>query len=199
MVASGRLARPSLVRLRVSPRLAATVLAIVSALLPAACSCPQTTVLVDDFEDCSGACGWALSGSGSATVVSTILPGEHGLRIDGGVTATKTIPSATIDTTYSLQMVADCPNGLAATLAISVPGAPDATVTVMLALDSSLTSNGDPPDYSGASYVPLVGSVVLPTGVMSAIVHQVTLAAVAGAECTVDLIELTSVTPCNDD
>lgn len=164
-----------------------------------ACSCPQTTVAIDDFEGCTGTCGWAISGPGTAAVVSTILPGEHGLRIDGGVTASKSIPSATIDTTYSLQLVADCPNGLAANLAISVPGAPDATVAVMLALDSSLTSNGDPPDYTGASFVPLVGSVDLPTGVMSAIVHQLTLEAVVGAPCTVDLIELTSVTPCNAD
>ncbi len=182
-----------------SPRLAATATAIVSALLLAACSCPQTTVLVDGFEGCSGACGWAVSGAGTATVVSTILPGEHGLRIDGGVTASKSIPSATIDTTYSLQLVAACPDGLAASLTVTVPGSPDATVAVMLAEDSSLTSNGDPPDYTGASYVPLVGSVDLPTGVMSAVVTQVTLQPVAGAECTVDLIELTSVTPCNDD
>jgi hypothetical protein len=196
------LARFAPVRSRVSPPRAATAptlaaLSLVAALSAGACSCPQTTVSVDDFEGCSGTCGWAISGSGTAVVVSTILPGEHGLRMDGGITATKSIAAATIDTTYSLQLVADCPDGLAANLAISVPGAPDATIAVMLALDSSLTSNGDPPDYSGASFVPLVGSVDLPTGVMSAVVHQLTLQPVAGASCTVDLIELTSVTTCN--
>jgi hypothetical protein len=204
------LACPFPVPVRVSPRRTATAAGRVSAAVLAtlvtlvtlagalsACSCPQTTVLVDDFENCSGACGWAVSGAGTATVVSTILPGEHGLRIDGGVTASKSIPSATIDTTYSLQLVAACPDGLAASLTVTVPGSPDATVAVMLAEDSSLTSNGDPPDYTGASFVPLVGSIDLPTGVMSGIVTQVVLQPVAGAPCTVDLIELTAVTPCN--
>jgi hypothetical protein len=167
--------------------------------LVAACSCPQTTVLVDDFEGCTGACGWTVSQANGAGVVTTILPGEHGLDIAGGVTVTKTIPPATIDTTYSLQLVADCVDGLTAILSASVPGAPDITVDVMLALDDSLDSNGNTPDFSGANYVPLVGSIDLPTGLMSAVVHQVTLLPATGATCTVDLVQLTSVTPCNAD
>ena len=172
---------------------------LLAAGLLAACSCPQTTVLVDDFEGCSGSCGWAASGTGSVAVVSTILPGEHGLRVDGGVTVSKTIPPATIDTTYSLQLVADCVDGLTANLAASVPGSADITIAVMLALDDSLDTNGNTPDYSGASYVPLVGSIDLPSGLMSAIVHQVTLTPAPGATCTVDLVQLSSVTPCNAD
>jgi hypothetical protein len=152
-------------------------------------------VLVDDFEGCKGTCGWAVSG-GSATLVSTILPGEHALQIDGGATAVKSIPAVTIDVSYSLQLVADCPNGLAATLAATVPGTGDVSLPVMLSIDETLTSSGDPPDYSGATYVPRSGFITLPSGVMSAVVHQVTLQPAAGGPCTVDVIRITSTTPC---
>jgi hypothetical protein len=162
-----------------------------------ACSCPQNKVLIDDFESCTGTCGWAVSG-GTASVVSTILPGEHGLRMDGGATAVKTIPFVSIDTSYSLQLVGDCPAGLTASLAGTVAGAPDVTLMVTLAIDTSLDSSGNPPDYSGASYVPLVGTITFPMGVMTAGIHQITLQPAAGTSCTVDVVRLTSVTPCNN-
>ncbi len=166
------------------------------ALLGAACSCPETQVVVDDFEGCTGTCGWALSTPGTAQIVSTILPGEHGLQIEGGVTATKAIPPATIDTTYSLQLVADCPDGIAATLAATVPGAASVTIDVSLAIDDSLTSSGNAPDYTGVSYVPLVGNVNLPTGIMSVIVHQVALQTSPGASCTINIVRLTATPAC---
>jgi hypothetical protein len=159
------------------------------------CSCPQKNILIDDFESCSGTCGWTISG-GTAKVVSTILPGEHGLQMDGGATATKSISPATIDNTFSLELVGDCPSGLAATLTVSVPGTGDTTVMVMLAIDNSLDNNGNPPDYSGASYVPLVGAITLPSGVMSGSVHQVALQPSGGSPCTVDLVRLGAAVPC---
>ena len=154
-------------------------------------------MVIDDFEGCSGTCGWAVTG-GSASVVSTILPGEHGLQIDGGAVAVKSVPIFSIDTTYSLQMVADCPAGLAAALTATQPGAGDVLIPVMLSLDTTLDSSGNTPNYQGASYVPLVGPINLPTGIMSVAVHQITLQPSIGAECTVDVIRITSTTPCND-
>src|SRR5260221_2868394 len=105
-------------------------------LLLAACSCHKNEVLVDDFENCTGTCGWSVSGTGTAKVVSTLLPGEHGLALDGGITAAKTIPVTPIDPSYSLLLVADCPDGMTATLAATVAGMPDLALPVMLALDT---------------------------------------------------------------
>jgi hypothetical protein len=181
-------------RSRPARALAAT--AVASALLGAACSCPETQVIVGDFEGCTGTCGWVLSAPGAAQVVSTILPGEHGLQIAGGATASKSISPATIDTTYSLALVADCPDGIAATLAATIPGAADVTLAVALTIDDTLTSSGNAPDYTGVSYAPLVGDINLPTGVMSVIVHQVALQTSAGATCTIDLVRLTSTPAC---
>jgi hypothetical protein len=169
--------------------------AIVAALGTAACSCPQSNILIDDFEGCSGTCGWTVSG-GSASIVSTILPGEHGLRMDGGVTATKSTSPTTIDATYSLELVGNCPDGLSATISATVPNKPAISVMVMLAIDNSLDSSGNPPNYSGASYVPLVGAIDLPSGIQSASVHQVTLLPAAGGSCTVDLVRLAAAQPC---
>jgi hypothetical protein len=154
-------------------------------------------VVVADFEGCSGTCGWVVTG-GTAKVVTTILPGEHGLSIDGGATAVVSFPFVTLDTTYSLQMVADCPAGLAATLTATEPGAGDVSIAVMLSLDTTLDSSGNAPDYSGATYVPLIGTIDLPTSVMSVAAHQLILQTSAGASCTVDVIRLTSTTPCGD-
>jgi hypothetical protein len=170
---------------------------VLAALLCGGCSCPQNNVLVDDFEGCKGTCGWTVSG-GSAMVVSTILPGEHGLEIDGGATAAKSISPVSIDTSYSLRMIADCPDGLAATVAATAPNASDLSISVMLSIDTTLTSSGDPPDYSGATYVPITGFIDLPSGVMSASVHQVTLQPASSAPCTVDVIRLDSATPCSN-
>jgi hypothetical protein len=162
----------------------------------AGCSCPSANVVLADFEGCSGACGWTVTG-GSATVVSTILPGEHGLQIDGGATAVTSVPIFSIDATYSLQMVADCPAGLAATLTATEPGAGDVTIPVMLSLDTTLDSSGNTPNYQGAAYVPLLGTIDLPSGLMSVAIHQITLQTSAGATCTVDVLRVTSATPCN--
>jgi hypothetical protein len=163
----------------------------------AGCSCPSASVVLDDFEGCAGTCGWTVSG-GSATVVSTILPGEHALQIGGGATAAQSVPIFSIDTTYSLQMVADCPAGLAATLTATEPGAGDVAIPVMLSLDTTLDSSGNTPDYTGATYVPLIGTIDLPSGLMSVAIHQITLQPSAGATCTVDVIRVTSATPCSD-
>jgi hypothetical protein len=171
--------------------------AALAALLCGACSCPQHDVLVDDFESCTGTCGWSISG-GSAKVVSTLLPGEHGLEIDGGATATKSITPAAIDTSYSLRMVADCPDGLSATVTATVPSTGDVSISVVLSIDTTLTSSGDPPDYSGATYVPLTGFINLPSGTMSASAHQVSLQPASSAPCTVDVIKLLSATPCTN-
>jgi hypothetical protein len=168
-----------------------------AALGAAACSCPQTTYLVDDFEGCSGTCGWTIAGAGTATIVATILPGEHGLQLSGGVTASKTISPATIDTTFSFELVGACPNGLSAVLTATIPNSPPVSLAVSLSIDDSLTTSGDPPNYSGVTYVPLVGDINLPSGVSSAVVTQVTLEPAAGSPCTVDLIRLTTATPCN--
>jgi hypothetical protein len=154
-------------------------------------------VVVDDFEGCTGTCGWSLVGSGSASVVSTILPAEHGLRLDGVTSASKSIGDVTLDNTYSLQLVADCPSGLTANLTASTPGGSAFVVIVPLVIDNTLDSSGDVPDYGGASYVPLLGTISLPNGVLSAIVHQVTLLPTAGAPCTVDVVRLTSTPPCS--
>jgi hypothetical protein len=153
-------------------------------------------VLVDDFEGCTGTCGWTVSGPGAARVVSTILPGEHGLAMDGGITATKTIPVATIDPSHSLLLVAYCPAGMTGSLAVTGPSGQALTLQVMFTLNDSLTQSGDTPDYSGADYVPLSGTITFPSGVMTAAVHQVILQPAAGGTCTVDLIRLSANTPC---
>jgi hypothetical protein len=169
---------------------------IAASFLLAACSCPKHEVLVDDFEGCTGTCGWTVSGPGTASVVSTILPGEHGLAMDGAVTATKTIPAASIDPTYSLLLVAFCPPGMTGSVAATGPSGQDLTLQVMFALDDSLTQSGDTPDYSGADYVPLSGTITFPNGVMTATVHQVTLQPLAGGRCTADRVRLSATTPC---
>jgi hypothetical protein len=173
-----------------------TAFVIAASAFIAGCSCPSSNVLIDDFEGCSGTCGWTIAG-GTASVVSTILRGEHGLQITGGATATKTISPATIDSTYSFSLVGNCPDGIGASLLASVPGAADITVKVMLALDDSLDSDGDPPDYTGATYVPLVGDIDLPSGVTSATVRQVTIEPASGGTCTVDLVRLVEAEPCD--
>jgi hypothetical protein len=161
----------------------------------AACSCPGTKALVDDFEGCTGTCGWTVKG-GSAAVVSTILPGEHGLRIDDGATAAKSVGPFLVDTTYSLQLVADCPNGLSATVSAGTPAEPSLSIDVMLVIDNTLDSSGNAPDYTGLAYVPLAGDITLPNGVMSASVKGVTLTPAKGGPCTVDLVRITSTPPC---
>lgn len=163
----------------------------------ASCSCPNTSILISDFEGCSGTCGWTIV-SGTASIVSTILPGEHGLQLTGGASATKAISPAPIDSTYSLSLIGNCPDGIAGTLVASVPGQADITIDVMLAIDDSLDSNGDPPDYTGATYVPLVGDIDLPSGLTAATVQQVTLTPATGGDCTVDIVTLTESEPCND-
>jgi hypothetical protein len=164
--------------------------------LGAGCSCPSSNVLIDDFEGCGGSCGWTITG-GTASVVSTILPGEHGLQIAGGATAAKTISPATIDSTYSFSVVGNCPDGIGASLVATVPDAADITISVMLAIDDSLDSDGDPPNYTGATYVPLVGDIDLPSGITSATIRQVALEPAAGGTCTVDLVRLVEAEPCD--
>ena len=132
-------------------------------------------------------------------MVSTILPGEHGLRIDGGAIAAQDVPIFSIDGTYSLQMVADCPAGLAANLTATEPGAGDVSIPVMLTLDTTIDASGNTPNYQGSSYVPLLGTIDLPSGVMSVAIHAITLQTSAGATCTVDVLRVTSATPCNSD
>ncbi len=176
--------------------------AVASALLVTlggACSCPPMQVLVDDFEGCTGTCGWTLVPAGAAQVVSTILPGEHGLQITGGATASAEIAPATIDTTYSLALVAACPEGISAVLTATVPGAGEVAIDVPLALDDSLTSSGNAPDYTGVTFVPLVGDINLPANVMSVVVHGVAFQTIAGAPCTIDVVRLTSTPACATD
>jgi hypothetical protein len=175
--------------------LAATLFS--TGLAGASCSCPSSNILIDDFEGCGASCGWTIAGTGGASIVSTILPGEHGLRIAGGSTAAKTISPALIDSTYSVSLVGDCPDGIGVSLVASVTGAADITVAVMLAIDDSLDTNGNPPSYTGATYVPLVGGISLPSGVTSATVRQVTLEPATGGTCTVDLVRLTEAEPCS--
>jgi hypothetical protein len=179
----------------VRPPVSIGILAL-AALGVAACSCPQSNVVLDDFEGCSGTCGWTVVGAGSVAIVSTILPGEHGMEMTGGMTASKAVNPTSIDDTYSLAMIADCPDGIGATLTANVPNAADITLSLALAIDNSLTSSGDPPDYTGVTYVPLVGAISLPTGVAAASVTRVTLQPSAGGTCTVDRIELQAATPC---
>jgi hypothetical protein len=177
-------------------RLTSLALVAIVATIAAACSCPGTTVLVDDFEGCTGTCGWTVNG-GTASVVSTILPGEHGLELSGGAKASKSIMPVTIDGTYSFQLVASCPAGLGATLSASTPSDPAIKLTVMLSINDTLDSSGNSPSYCGVTYVPLTGYITLPSGVMSAVVNGVTLLPTKGEPCTVDLIEITSIPPCS--
>ncbi len=179
---------------RLSHALAGLAIALLAP-LAGACSCPGTKILVDDFEGCSGTCGWSVT-DGTARVVSTLVPGEHGLQIAGGATIRKSITPATIDNTFSLQLVAECPNGLAATVTASTPSDPSIKLAVKLAIDDTLDSSGNAPVYTGVTYVPLVGDITLPNGVMTATVNGVTLHPTTGGSCTVDLIEITSTPPC---
>jgi hypothetical protein len=135
---------------------------------------------------------------GAATIVSTILPGEHGMQLPGGSTATKSISPALIDGSYSLSLIGDCPAGLAASVLANIPSTGDTKIAVTLSIDDSLDESGNAPDYTGATYVPLVGAITLPSDAMQASVSQVTLSPSTGATCTVDLVELTEASPCDD-
>ena len=54
-----------------------------------ACTCPEPyAVWSADFEYCGGTCAWSVAGEGSVSLVATVHPGEHGLRLDARVTAT---------------------------------------------------------------------------------------------------------------
>jgi hypothetical protein len=68
---------------------------------------------------------------------------------------------------------------------------------VTLSIDNSLDTNGNPPDYSGASYVPLTGTITFPSGVASASVHQIALQPASGSACIEDLVRLGAAQPCN--
>jgi hypothetical protein len=174
------------------------LVAMGAATAAAACSCPETNILVDDFEGCGATCGWTVSSSmGTAEIVSTILPGEHGLELPGGSTATKSISPANVTSDDSLSLVGDCPNGISATIEYNASGGPASALSVMLAIDDSLDTNGNPPDYTGATYVPLVGAISLPNGLTAATVHEVSLSPAAGGTCTVDLVQFTEAEPCD--
>src|SRR5262249_10960589 len=76
------------------PSRCAAAMVVAAALLP---GCPCTspdTLFADEFEGCSGTCDWTVTGTGSVEVASTILAGEHGLRLTGDVTASKAIRGA---------------------------------------------------------------------------------------------------------
>ncbi len=163
----------------------------------AGCACSATPAFVADFEGCSGTCGWTITGKGKAEVVSTILPSEHGLSLDGGVTATFTLsPPVGIDATYELSLVADCPAGVGVSLSIVTPGSPEQSVTVPLALDETPTSSNSVPDYSGVTYLPMTGPVALPMGKSTAQVRAIAVQALPGAACVVDVIKLAGGTQC---
>jgi hypothetical protein len=185
----------------VSPRafiaLTLAPLAVTSA-LGAGCACSDTPAFVADFEGCSGTCGWAVSGPGKASIVSTILPSEHGLSIDGGVTVTYTLPSPLgIDATYDFSLVADCPAGFGVSLSIVTPGSAEQSISVPLALAETPTTSGSLPDYTGVTYLPMNGPVTLPTGKSTAQVRAIAVHALPGATCIVDLIELTAESTCS--
>lgn len=59
-----------------------------------------------DFEGCTGTCGWEISGPGTASIVATIHPGEHGLRLEGDITVTHAFDRP-IDEASSITWVAD--------------------------------------------------------------------------------------------
>lgn len=171
-------------------------LLVSAALLAAGCACTPTSAILEDFEGCAGACGFTATGMGSARVVSTILPGEHGLKLEGDVTATKPpAKSAAIDNTYLLSLVADCPAGLTASLSIIVSGQAQ-DLAVPLQVDETVNANGEVPDYQGLDYLPLNGPITLPMGVKSATLVSLSLTATPGAPCTVDLIKLAAAGQC---
>jgi hypothetical protein len=163
----------------------------------AGCACSDAPAFVADFEGCTGTCGWAITGPGKASIVSTILPAEHGLSIDGGVTATYTLPSPIgIDDTYDVSLVADCPAGFTVSLSMVTPGSAEQSVMVPLALSQTPSTSGGVPDYTGVAYLPMSGPVTLPMDVSTAQVRAIAVEALPGAACVVDLIELTAESTC---
>jgi hypothetical protein len=171
---------------------------VIASVAAAGCACSDTPAFVADFEGCTGTCGWAIAGPGKASIVSTILPGEHGLSIDGGVTATYTLPSPIgIDDTYSISLVENCPAGLALSLSIVTPGSPEQSIMVPLALSETPSASGSLPDYTGAIYLPMSGPVTLPTGKSTAQVRAIVVQALPGATCVVDLVELSPESTCS--
>jgi hypothetical protein len=176
------------------PRLLALAAALAA---PAAgCSCPDPIGYVQDFEGCTGTCGAQVEGPGKATIVSTILPGEHGLELDGDVTVTLS-PAAplTIDTTYTLTLVAKHPESLTVALTIASPGAMPMSAPVGLAVEEVSPTSGDLADFTGVDYLPLLGTIDL-SGAASATVSAITLQVKAGATSVIDLVKLVTVPPC---
>ncbi|MFT3764031.1 MAG: hypothetical protein QM820_00675 [Minicystis sp.] len=57
--------------------------------LLSACPLPDAPInFQEDFEACTGSCGWTVTGAGKVAIVATTHPGEHGLRLEGEVTIT---------------------------------------------------------------------------------------------------------------
>lgn len=174
--------------------------ALVVALLPLQprCGCSDATAFFEGFEGCTNPCGFTPAGGGSTAIVSTILPGEHALRLTGPITATRLLaPTPTIDTSYVLALVTDCTSGLTVSLNLSY-GSSEGAASVPLALDETPDSSGQLPDYTGARYLPESGTVTLPTSVTSAQVTAIVLTVDAGATCTVDAITLAALSTCSE-
>jgi hypothetical protein len=182
---------------------ALALVAPAAAAVAAGCACSDTPAFVADFEGCSGTCGWAIAGPGPASIVSTILPSEHGLSIGSAAAKTSTTATYTfsspigIDATYELSLVADCPAGLGVTLSIVTPGASEQPLPVPLALDETPTSSSSLPDYTGVTYLPMTGPVTLPMGKSTAQVRAIAVEGLPGGTCVFDLVELTPGTTCS--
>src|SRR5262249_18776541 len=150
------------------------------------------------FEECTGTCGWSVTGVGSAEVVSTILPAEHGLRLTGDVIAQKPIKNVVSDGASShahLTFVTDCRSELEVMITSSVNGGPPQATVVPIMVDASKVDEGGG-DLEGVAYAPVTADVGdLQQNQIK--LTMIKLHAVAGKTCTVDLLVLQTEEVCD--
>jgi len=167
----------------------AAAMVIAASLLPG-CPCASPDILfADEFEDCTGTCGWSVEGGGSADVTSTLHTGEHGLRLTGEVIASKAIQNVVPSGGSShahLTFVSDCRSGLSVILTSEVNGGPPQDTVLPIMVDSSKV-DVDGGDLEGVVFVPFTADV--------GDLHQnqikltmIKLHVVAAQACTVDLV-----------
>ena len=90
------------------------IIAVALAIGAAGCACPGPTELFAEyFEYCTApTCEWAVSGEGSADLVATIHPGEHGLRLADSVQVRRSAPiMVSYDNPggdYTVELVSNC-------------------------------------------------------------------------------------------
>lgn len=154
------------------------------ALCASAC-CPPEVFFAEDFEDCQGTCGWSVAGAGSASIVSTIHPGEHGLRLVGPVSIERRF-SPVLRAGGSLSLISDC---AAVGGSITLAGeAGEETIPITFAAGASAEAG------AGITFSGIGASLHTINGRLDVLALSIS---VAQGECAVDSIRIEEARPCH--